>query len=129
MQFELIQSDVCQHLTMRAVTDFFYCDDLYKPGNIPVYVFLGILDTTTDDRIEYATRACFTFAQSQHMRTTQSFYVDPGVSIQGFIAFKTAVNAQCDVVEFAKAEHARMLKKIENVKRKLALDALINLGQ
>ena len=127
MQLELIESNVCQHLTVRAISDFFHCEHMYEPGNIPVYVFLGILNSTTDNSINYATRACFTFVQSQHMRKTQSFYVDPGDSIIGFIAFKTTADAQSDVIEFARGEHSRMLKKIQDVNKAIALESLLGM--
>ena len=127
MKLELIESNVCHHVTMQALNDFFQHEHFYQPGNIPVYVFLGIVNTT-DDTIDYATRACFTLAQSEHIRKTRGFYVDSDDSIIGIIAFKTTVDARCDVVEFAKAEHTRMLKKIEDVKKAIALESLLKLG-
>ena len=87
MQLELIETDVCQHLTMRAMNDFFHSEHLYQPGNVPIYIFLGILDDTNDDCVNYATRACFTSLQSNHMRKQRSFYVDADRSVCGGHSF------------------------------------------
>ena len=130
MQLQLIESDVCQHMTMRALSQFFHSDHLYEPGDIPIYIFLGILADSTDDSINFATRACFTYVQSRHMCAKKSFYVDKDDSIIGFIAFKTTTSAESDVFEFAKSEHHRMLVKIDEYhKRNAALQVLVNLGK
>lgn len=130
MELELIETTCCPHLTMRALNDFIHNDVLYQVGNIPIYVFLGILDSTDDKTVMYASRACFTLLQSNYIRKRKSFHVDPNDDVIGFIAFKTTVGIDSDVVQFAKGEHWALKKKIHDARNNsLAAQALIQLNQ
>ena len=121
MNLFVIESNVCQHLTMRALYDFFY-SDFYVEGNIPVYVFLGILSDTTHKTINYATRACFTNVQAKHMVRKKSFYVDPGLDVIGFVAFRTSLDKDSDIIAFAQSEHKRMLNKLQENNQNIAVN-------
>lgn len=111
--FQLIQTNVCKHITIRAVKHFFNFSLLFRQGSIPIYVFLGVLDDTTEHYINYSSRACFTKMQSKHMLKKQSFYVDCERAIIGSIAFKTMVHREAEVVQFAIAAHKRMSEKLK----------------